>query len=113
MPRKSLALFPVVVDGWRSVRSEILADADLDVLKPSDYLVRLYIDSKGDEASLYIGYWQSQRRGAQVHSPKNCLPGGGWEPIEASEAHRRYRRTPLLLDGGSVQPASPDNARRT
>jgi len=84
LPRKSLALFPVVVDGWRSVQSEILADADLEVLKPSDYLVRLYIDSNGEEASLYIGYWESQRKGAQVHSPKNCLPGGGWEPIEAT-----------------------------
>jgi EpsI family protein len=73
-----------VVDGWRSVQSEILADADLEVLKPSDYLVRLYIDSNGEEASLYIGYWESQRKGAQVHSPKNCLPGGGWEPIEAT-----------------------------
>jgi len=84
VPRKSLGSFPVAIDGWRSVESEILADADLDVLKPSDYLVRLYIDSNGEEASLYIGYWQSQRKGAQVHSPKNCLPGGGWEPIEAT-----------------------------
>jgi EpsI family protein len=91
LPRKSLALFPVVVDGWRSVQSEILADADLKVLNPSDYLVRLYIDSNGEEASLYIGYWQSQRKGAQVHSPKNCLPGGGWEPIEATRMHIAVR----------------------
>jgi len=25
-----------------------------------------------------------QRKGADFHSPKNCLPGGGWEPVEAS-----------------------------
>jgi EpsI family protein len=87
-------LFPVVVDGWRSVQSEILADADLKVLKPSDYLVRFYIDSNGEGASLYIGYWQSQRKGAQVHSPKNCLPGGGWEPIEATRM-----RIPIPIRG--------------
>jgi len=33
---------------------------------------------------LFIAYWDSQRKGAQPHSPRNCLPGGGWEPLEAS-----------------------------
>ena len=37
---------------------------------------------------LYIGYWATQRKGAQIHSPRNCLPGGGWEPIEASRLDR-------------------------
>ncbi len=84
LPRKPLASFPVVIDGWQSVQSAILADDDLAVLKPSDYLLRRYVDSNGKPTSLYIGYWESQRKGAQVHSPKNCLPGEGWEPIEAT-----------------------------
>ena len=25
-----------------------------------------------------MGYYGSQRSGATYHSPKNCLPGGGW-----------------------------------
>jgi len=33
---------------------------------------------------LFIGYWDRQRTGAQPHSPKNCLPGSGWDPLEAS-----------------------------
>jgi EpsI family protein len=35
---------------------------------------------EGDPASveLYIAYYESQRKGASVHSPRACLPGGGW-----------------------------------
>ena len=42
---------------------------------------------------LYIGYWDTQRKGAQIHSPKNCLPGGGWAPLEAT-------RVDIPLEGG-------------
>src|SRR5262249_52116959 len=30
---------------------------------------------------LYIGYYMSQRQGDTMHSPMNCLPGSGWQPI--------------------------------
>jgi EpsI family protein len=33
--------------------------------------------------SVYVGYYDRQRQGQTIHSPKNCLPGGGWEPIES------------------------------
>jgi EpsI family protein len=35
-------------------------------------------------ASLYIGYYESQRQGDTIHSPLNCLPGSGWEPVSKS-----------------------------
>ena len=98
LARKPLASFPVTVGGWRSVDSAILEDDVLDVLKPSDYLVRRYANSNGKTLSLYIGYWESQRKGAQMHSPKNCLPGGGWEPIEATRTH-----IPVLEDDQSIE----------
>jgi EpsI family protein len=98
LPRTPLASFPVMVEGWRSAESEILDDDVLDILKPSDYLVRRYMDSSGKTVSLYIGYWESQRKGAQMHSPKNCLPGGGWEPIEATRM-----RIPVLGGERSIE----------
>ena len=58
--------------------------------------MRRYVDPAGHSTWLYMGYWQSQRTGADIHSPKNCLPGGGWEPIEATRL-----RVPL---GGSAAP---------
>ena len=29
--------------------------------------------------NLYIAYYNSQRKGEAVHSPRACLPGGGWQ----------------------------------
>ena len=66
----------------------------LNVLQVKDYLMRRYVDSAGRSIWLYIGYWDTQRRGAQMHSPKNCLPGGGWEPLEA-------RRVWIPVDGAT------------
>jgi EpsI family protein len=31
---------------------------------------------------LFIAYFPTQRAGDTIHSPKNCLPGAGWSPIQ-------------------------------
>jgi EpsI family protein len=31
---------------------------------------------------LYVGYYHSQRQGDTMHSPLNCLPGAGWQPMK-------------------------------
>lgn len=82
--RQSLDSFPNAVGAWQA-REGVLLDLDtLNVLKAKDYLMRRDQDASGRSVSLFIAYWDSQRKGAQPHSPKNCLPGGGWEPLEAS-----------------------------
>jgi EpsI family protein len=82
--RKSLDHFPNAVGQWQT-REGVLFDVDtLNVLRPTDYLMRHDQDASGRGVWLFIAYWDSQRSGAQPHSPKNCLPGGGWEPLEAS-----------------------------
>jgi EpsI family protein len=59
-----------------------LSDEELRVNGASDYLLRAYVDSAGEEKfGLYVGYYASQSQGKTIHSPKNCLPGGGWEPV--------------------------------
>jgi EpsI family protein len=85
--RQSLDVFPTTVGRWNAVETVPLDAETLEVLKPSDYLIRRYQDSSGRDILLYIGYWQTQRKGAEIHSPKNCLPGGGWEPLEANRLH--------------------------
>lgn len=32
--------------------------------------------------SIYVGYYDRQVQGKSIHSPKNCLPGAGWEIME-------------------------------
>jgi EpsI family protein len=62
----------------------------------SDYTNRLYLNSANQGVFLYIGYYASQRTGDTIHSPKNCLPGSGWEPI-----HQGYAKI-TLADGHPI-----------
>lgn len=82
--RKSFDTFPEVIGQWEEHETTLFEIDVLNILKVSDYLMRRYTDPSGRSLWLYIGYWDSQRKGAQIHSPRNCLPGAGWEPVEAS-----------------------------
>src|SRR5499433_3458485 len=82
--RKSLVTFPTAVGEWQAREGVLLELDTLNVLRPKDYLMRRDQDPAGRGVWLFIAYWDSQRKGAQPHSPKNCLPGAGWEPLEAS-----------------------------
>ena len=35
--------------------------------------------------NFYIAYYGSQRAGASIHSPRSCIPGGGWEITDLSQ----------------------------
>jgi EpsI family protein len=83
-PRKSFDSFPTSIATWQARQASSLDPEIVNILKVNDYVMQRYEDSDGRMLWLYIGYWSSQRKGAQIHSPRNCLPGGGWEPIEAS-----------------------------
>jgi EpsI family protein len=82
--RKSLDLFPIHLGQWQSRQDTTLEPQIINQLKVNDYLMRRYVHDSGQSLWLYIGYWATQRKGADFHSPKNCLPGGGWEPVEAT-----------------------------
>lgn len=52
----------------------------------TDYTNRFYVNPEGSVVQLYVGYYASQRTGDTIHSPKNCLPGAGWEPVKQDYA---------------------------
>jgi EpsI family protein len=79
--RTSFALFPMQLGDWRGVQLPPFSDQVLAVLGLDDYINRNYVRPDRTEANLYVGYWKSQRQGDTMHSPQNCLPGAGWEPI--------------------------------
>jgi EpsI family protein len=82
--RKPLDSFPATVGEWKGQGGAIFSGGILEKLKLTDYVMRDYVDPAGRGLNLYIAYWDTQRRGAVIHSPKNCLPGAGWEPVESS-----------------------------
>ena len=77
--RKAFAEFPLVWDGWSGDPS-LLDDTSLEMLKMSEYMLRSYGKEK-ESVNIYIGYYGSQRGGSQIHSPKLCLPAGGWQKV--------------------------------
>jgi EpsI family protein len=82
--RQSLSNFPSQINDWHSAGEQPLDDEVLQVLGVDEYVNRTYVDPAGLPLNLYIGYYASQRQGNTIHSPQNCLPGSGWQPIESS-----------------------------
>jgi EpsI family protein len=78
-----LATFPSAIGDWHVIAEYPLTDDTQRVLRADDTLNRDYVDvSQARRASLWIAYYKTQRYGQTPHSPKACLPGAGWEPIE-------------------------------
>ena len=78
-----LVLFPSVIGDWLIYRDFPIDKEILDILKADDTLNRFYVNQSTRQlAGLYIAYFQTQRYGQAPHSPKNCLPGSGWEPVQ-------------------------------
>lgn len=75
--KMDLDTFPKAIAGWRG--SEDFFDPQVyDVLGVDDSVLINYRSSDEKPVQLYVGYYQSQREGDLIHSPKNCLPGSGW-----------------------------------
>ncbi|NLT65131.1 MAG: EpsI family protein [Acidobacteria bacterium] len=80
--RASLSNLPMQVGEWEGREAPEMQEQVLQVLGVDDYIYRIYYTQELYPASLYVGYYESQRQGDTIHSPMNCLPGAGWNPAE-------------------------------
>ena len=79
-----LASFPTGIAGWQMYKDVKIEQETLDVLKADDTLNRIYLSpERNANAFLFVAFFKTQRSGQAPHSPKNCLPGNGFEPIES------------------------------
>ena len=79
--RTAFDTFPMTIGPWKSIVDPPLDEDVLRVLGVDDYLSRVYYQPNGAALGLYMGFYGSQRQGDTIHSPLNCLPGAGWEPV--------------------------------
>jgi EpsI family protein len=79
--RQPLSSFPAELGRFQLAAQQQVAQDQQAVLKADDTLLRIYRDPQGRPAELFIAFYESQRAGESMHSPKNCLPGSGWEPV--------------------------------
>jgi EpsI family protein len=82
-PNKALSGFPKQIGEWKG--TEKFFDKNIyDTLKVSDSFLADYYNPKGYPIYFYVGFYQSQREGELIHSPKNCMPGAGWNIEQTS-----------------------------
>ncbi|HEU5401606.1 MAG TPA: EpsI family protein [Terriglobales bacterium] len=77
-----LHTLPLGIAGWQGKDMEISPEI-IDTLGKGEFLSRLYVNTTVPPIDLFIAYYNSQRSGDTIHSPKNCLPGSGWTPLQA------------------------------
>ena len=79
--RASFADFPTVIDDWVGQRSA-LQGVYLDALRLDDYVLADFRQNSGAPVNFYSAYYQSQDNTRAIHSPHDCIPGGGWEIVK-------------------------------
>lgn len=76
--RKDFSEFPREVDGWVGT-DEKISQLHLDILRLDDYaMINYYKD--GALVNFYSAFYKYQEKGGKgIHSPRSCIPGGGWQ----------------------------------
>ena len=74
----SFVNFPLTLNSWRGQHDTLDKDV-VTKLGMTDYLLANYSNGKQPPVNFYVAYYESQRKGLSPHSPRVCIPGGGWE----------------------------------
>ena len=96
--REKLLNFPMRVGAFEG-RESFIDQIYLDELHLSDYLMSSF-RRPADPApvEVWIAYYDSQVKGAFVHSPQACLPGGGWQVVNFAQ----HTISNVLPDGEGI-----------
>lgn len=92
---RPLEQVPMEIEGWRAVGALRVPERALERLQPTEVLSRMY-ERNGKRVQLFAAYYAQQRAGETMHSPKQCLPGSGWEIWKSGSAE-------VEADGGRVR----------
>jgi EpsI family protein len=104
-PVMPLMTFPQQLGAWRMVRDIPVEKEVIELLRADDTLNRIYFSSSRGFSYLWIAYFKTQRYGQSPHSPKNCLPGIGWEAVDDAKLTIRVPAwdTPITINRYVVQ----------
>lgn len=80
-PRAEFSRFPDRIGTWRGT-VDVIDDQFIGFLKFDDYLMSNYRGASGNDVNFYVAYYGSQRKGDSAHSPRTCIPGGGWKIVD-------------------------------
>ena len=78
-----LSSVPSEWHGWQMV-GETQLDTEVQALLRADESLNRVYARQGAMVNLFVAFFQTQRTGVSPHSPKVCLPGSGWVPVESN-----------------------------
>lgn len=104
-----LAKFPVVLgDAWQATSSRKSSDDVIQLLGVDDYIEYNYSNSANRIVNFYAAFYEAVGKGAGYHSPKNCIPGGGWGiestdiiPIDPKGSDASVKISEMLIRNGN------------
>ncbi|MEQ1484717.1 VPLPA-CTERM-specific exosortase XrtD [Methyloglobulus sp.] len=73
--------FPTQLGSWHG-EQDAMEETVTKYLGLTDYILANYKDDKSQTVNFYAAYYESQRKGVSPHSPRVCIPGGGWQISE-------------------------------
>jgi len=96
--------FPEHFGDWIGQRG-VLERVYLDQLRLDDYILADYQRPGGTPVSLYIAYYQTQDTTRHIHSPHDCIPGGGWQilKLERTRVPLGPGATPVTVNRALIQ----------
>lgn len=103
--RQDFSEFPMKVGGWTGMRDH-LEKIYIDALKFDDYILANYVDRNQRVVNFYVAYYASQRKGESAHSPRTCIPGGGWEITNFAQKNIKgvaVEGVPLMVNRAVIQ----------
>jgi EpsI family protein len=82
-PNKPFSTFPRQIGEWKGTEDKF-EQKIYNELGVDDSFLGHFQASDNRYVQFYVGFYQSQREGDLIHSPKNCMPGGGWNITDTS-----------------------------
>jgi EpsI family protein len=90
------------IAGWTSTGDVTLRETIAASLAATSYLSRTYRKGQS-QLDMFTAFYAQQRAGDTMHSPKYCLPGGGWEFADIRPINFSVSGTNVTINRALIQ----------
>jgi EpsI family protein len=89
--------------GEYHVHDQKLSVDEARVAGMTDYVLRAYSRDSVPVFSAFVSYYERQTQGKTIHSPRNCLPGAGWEILNAGTSTVTVDGVPYVVNRNTLK----------
>lgn len=106
--KQPLANFPKKIDAWQVNSSRESSEEVIRMLGVDDYVEHDYVKANSVGVNFYAAFYEAVGGGSGYHSPKNCIPGGGWgiESLRTVEIQPRTTGEPVKIAAMTIRNGS-------